>query len=450
MASWADRGPAADRGPVKGVEGTTGHPGTLERRLPPQPASVGEARRMIRGLLAGSDRDDLVETAVLLVSEVVTNALLHAGTPIDVAARLDDDGLRVEVGDGSLHLPVRRRYATTAGTGRGLLMLEQLVDDWGVSQHQRGKTVWFRLDTVDDGAGAAVAGQSESDRRPDGAATVDVELRNVPLLLHAAWQEHAEALLREFLLASLEDEADADPIQMHAEATDAIAILEEHIPRMDVDVEPDRLMEGATEPFVSVARLVVPVPVRSVPHFRTLDRTIEASLDLARRGITFTPPTQPEIQVFRRWLCRQVVDQAEGRPAVPWSVEGEPPPQPRFDLDWDPATVTAATTGRIAADEANRILAVSGPVLELLGYDDPAQLVGRRLVAIIPERFRQAHVAGFTMFLLTGRRPLLGVQVTVPALRRDGSEVLVNLEIESLSGGAGQTLLLAEMSPHDA
>ena len=145
-----------------------------------------------------------------------------------------------------------------------------------------------------------------------------------------------------------------------------------------------------------------------------------------------------------------MLDQAAGRPPVPWSVEGEPPPQPRFDLEWDPSTVTAATTGRIAADEANRILAVSRPVLELLGYDDPAQLVGRRLVAIIPERFRQAHVAGFTMFLLTGRRPLLGRQVTVPALRRDGSEVLVLLTIEARAGGDGQTLLLAEVSPQDA
>jgi PAS domain S-box-containing protein len=405
---------------------------------------------MIRELLAESDRDDLIETAVLLVSEVVTNALLHAGTSIDVAARLDDEGLRVEVGDGSMHLPVRRRYATTAGTGRGLLMLEQLVDDWGVSRHRRGKTVWFRLDAGDNETGAAVQRQSQGDDRPDGAATVDVELRNVPLLLHAAWQEHAEALLREFLLASLDDEADVDPIQMHAEATDAIAILEEHVPRMDVDVEPDRLMQGATEPFVSVPRLVVPVPVRSVPHFRTLDRTIEASLDLARRGITFTPPTQPEIQVFRHWLCRQVLDQAVGRPPVPWSVEGEPPPQPRADLEWDPAIVTAALTARIAADEANRILAVSPALLELLGYDDPVQLVGRRLVAIIPERFRQAHVAGFTMFLLTGRRPLLGRPVTVPALRRDGSEVPVVLTIEAQAGGDGQTLLLAEMSAADA
>ena len=52
----------------------------------------------------------------------------------------------------------------------------------------------------------------------------------MPLLLHAAWQEHAEALLREYLLASL-DSGGEDPIQVHAEATDAIAVLEEHVPR---------------------------------------------------------------------------------------------------------------------------------------------------------------------------------------------------------------------------
>ena len=76
----------------------TGH-GAFEARLPPQPASVAEARSLMRGLLRETGRDDLVETAVLLVSEVVTNALLHAGTDIELAAALSEDGLRVEVGD---------------------------------------------------------------------------------------------------------------------------------------------------------------------------------------------------------------------------------------------------------------------------------------------------------------------------------------------------------------
>ena len=60
----------------------TGHDGAFEERLPPQPTSVAEARRQVRMLLERSEREDLMEPAVLLVSEIVTNALLHAGTEI--------------------------------------------------------------------------------------------------------------------------------------------------------------------------------------------------------------------------------------------------------------------------------------------------------------------------------------------------------------------------------
>ena len=127
---------------------------------------------MMRGLLARRPvASDLIETAVLLVSEVVTNALLHAGTDIDVrrgAGRLD--GLRVEVGDGSPHLPSRRRYAATAGTGRGLLMLESMVDDWGVTRHRAGKTVWFRISGAgDDRDGRPSSCAATDRRRSDGA-----------------------------------------------------------------------------------------------------------------------------------------------------------------------------------------------------------------------------------------------------------------------------------------
>src|SRR3954469_18511816 len=225
-------------------------------------------------LLEGAGRDDLVEPAVLLVSELVTNALLHAGTDIDLVAEVDGQGLRVEVGDGSPHLPSRRRYAATAGTGRGLMMLESMVDDWGVTRHRRGKTVWFRL-SHEDGASHEpaephTAGTAGADRR---AASVPVELKNMPLLLHAAWQEHAEALLREYLLASLDADgvgpSPKDPIQVHAEATDAIAVLEEHVPSASVMLRGEKLMGDALEPLVSASRLEVPVPLDSVAHFET-------------------------------------------------------------------------------------------------------------------------------------------------------------------------------------
>ena len=106
----------------------------------------------------------------------------------------------------------------------------------------------------------------------------------MPLLLHQAWQEHAEALLREYLLVQPRRRGRQDPIQVHAEANDAIAVLEEHVPRAGVQVTDDRLMADATEPRVSAPVLTVPVPLATVPHFDVLDRTIEAALALTREG----------------------------------------------------------------------------------------------------------------------------------------------------------------------
>ena len=208
------------------------------------------------------------------------------------------------------------------------------------------------------GADASLVRRTDRDDSGGARASVPVELQNMPLLLHAAWQEHAEALLREYLLASL-DAGGEDPIQVHAEATDAIAVLEEHVPRGRVALDTDVLMDGATEPHVSAARLEVPVPVESVPHFATLDRAIDAALDLSRLGLVLTPPTQPEIQAFRRWLCRQVLRQADGSTPEPWVDPRRGPPRPARRRPSGTPTVTEASTGLIAASESSQILAAS-------------------------------------------------------------------------------------------
>jgi PAS domain S-box-containing protein len=107
--------------------------------------------------------------------------------------------------------------------------------------------------------------------------------------------------------------------------------------------------------------------------------------------------------------------------------------------------VTASTRALVAADDTGRIIAISPPALTLLGYDDASQLVGKRLVTIIPPRFRQAHLAGFTLFFSTGRAPLLGRAVTVPALRQDGSEFPVELTIRSEGLPGGRHVFVAVM-----
>jgi PAS domain S-box-containing protein len=424
--------------------------GGFEVRLAPHPPSVAAARRHVRELLLAADRADLVDSCTLLVSEVVTNALLHAGTDIDLKAYLVGPGIRVEVGDGSPHLPSRRRYAATSGTGRGLQMLEALVDDWGVSRRPDGKTVWFVLAAAPDAVEALdeeTAGRqlSGARHRRRGGDRVRVHLLNLPLLVHAAWQEHAEAMLREYVLAGLDD--GPDPIQEHAEATSAIAVLSEHLPATPARVIPTGLMSELLEPVVTAAAVDMPVSPEAVAHFATLDRVLDAALLLIGDGVVLTPPAQPEMTEFRRWVCRQVRSQAQGGHPEPWEVPEDRRGDVRLPSTWDPTVVSGSDRGVIAADATSRILAVSAEAARILGYDDPAELVGLRIVSIVPERYRQAHLAGMTMYLLVGRGPLLESPVTIPALRRDGTEVDIELVVHDRGLRDGETVLLADIRP---
>lgn len=123
-------------------------PGGL--RLGPSARGVAEARRYAVDVAArlGAD-DDTRETVRTLVSELVTNALLHAGT--DVVVRVDDAraALRVSVTDGSPAQPLQRRLGPGSTTGRGLRLLRALSTDSGTERSDAigagGKTVWFTV-----------------------------------------------------------------------------------------------------------------------------------------------------------------------------------------------------------------------------------------------------------------------------------------------------------------
>jgi anti-sigma regulatory factor (Ser/Thr protein kinase) len=121
-----------------------------EVELLPSADSVPQARRFARQALEGSTSD--VETAVLLVSELVTNAVLHARSAIRLV--IDDRGstARVEVHDTSPLQPRVQHYRLTSGTGRGLRMVARLSATWGVESAPRGegKVVWFEIGTPSD------------------------------------------------------------------------------------------------------------------------------------------------------------------------------------------------------------------------------------------------------------------------------------------------------------
>jgi anti-sigma regulatory factor (Ser/Thr protein kinase) len=122
---------------------------TNERRrtFPSAPVSAGKARAFVESVLAGAGLGHLVYTATLLVSELVANAILHSGTPLEVVVRCGDDRVRVEVHDGNPQLPVRKHYSNLSGTGRGLMLVERMAAGWGAERTAGGKTVWFDVDS---------------------------------------------------------------------------------------------------------------------------------------------------------------------------------------------------------------------------------------------------------------------------------------------------------------
>ena len=87
-----------------------------------------------------------LETRLLCLSEVVTNAVLHARTPLRVRVSEIGDVVRVEVADGSRVRPVRRTFAEISPTGRGLHLLDRLATRWGIDMNRHGKTVWFEVE----------------------------------------------------------------------------------------------------------------------------------------------------------------------------------------------------------------------------------------------------------------------------------------------------------------
>ncbi|MEU7279607.1 ATP-binding protein [Streptomyces sp. NPDC045431] len=115
------------------------------QRFPRSRRSVPAARRFTGATLAEWGRTEREYDIRLCVSELVTNALLHGvppGREMCVSLTADDEVLRVEVRDSGDGDPQVRHLSAEECTGRGLWVVRELADDFGVSEHVVGKTVW--------------------------------------------------------------------------------------------------------------------------------------------------------------------------------------------------------------------------------------------------------------------------------------------------------------------
>ncbi|WP_369262739.1 SpoIIE family protein phosphatase [Streptomyces sp. R35] len=164
--------------------------------------SVATARSFVRDTLQGWGFADVVDDAVVLTSELVTNAVVHAGTSADVLCLRSDDGVRIEVADRypEREIPLQATAVNMGSPdregGRGLQLCAALAGRWGVEYTPTHKQVWFQIDLPERPVGTRTAGPSlPADLLPlaDGRVRVAVvQIDRVGAI--NAWNEDAEEL----------------------------------------------------------------------------------------------------------------------------------------------------------------------------------------------------------------------------------------------------------------
>jgi len=424
----------------------------------PVALSARLARRFVRGLLEDAGREVWVEAATLAVTEVVTNAVLHAHTTFDVTAVVTQHQLLVEVLDHNPALPAQRSYAAEATTGRGMDLVSAYTSASGVRPlGASGKVVWFRIRDEPDGQAEAEpaaddpAPESLDDspaQPPAAEAPVEVRLLSLSPALWLAAREHHDAILREYALHRAEHDDAATPpddLVLADHARSVVASLSQHVLAATTGTASSSGGSGSSDAPVDASGAVVmaqlPPSVDLVlelrptlgASFRCLQAVLDAAESLARAGRMLIRPALPEIIAVRTWACEQVITQLAGGMAEPWPGAADDRFTKRVHaaeaLDWDDGMVSGSDRGAVAADDANRIVAVSRPLAAALGWA-VEDLVGRRVVTLVPPRLREAHVAGFSRHLSTGVAHVLDVPLQLPVLRKDGSEVLSTFLIE--------------------
>lgn len=294
-------------------------------RLEPGPTCVQQARRWAAAVCRDMEREDLLDAAELGVSELVTNALLHATEPITVRVRGTRVHPRFEVADGSRVPPSvsppepepgedddEFGFLLTVGRGLGLVAMNSAA--WGADIVPEGKVVWFepvpepRLDADLEGEVFDITlTTGDIERVP----TVFVRLRGMPLLQYRDFRRHYGDLRREVRLLSL---AHQDDYPLAHELSRVFDLFENHIDHAGIagSVEAGLAAGRATGDFM----LTVGQPAADLSH------QMRDLLDLAdafcRTQRLLSLARSEQQRDFQRWFLGEISAQAAGEAPTAW------------------------------------------------------------------------------------------------------------------------------------
>jgi anti-sigma regulatory factor (Ser/Thr protein kinase)/anti-anti-sigma regulatory factor len=125
--------------------GAEPEPRRIRVRLRPVPDACRQVRQLITQACTAWQRTELAATAALVATELVANVVRHAHTTMEFTVGLRDERICLTVRDGSRHLPRRLNPGVTDGGGRGLRLVHELTDSWGVLPVFDGKVVWTQV-----------------------------------------------------------------------------------------------------------------------------------------------------------------------------------------------------------------------------------------------------------------------------------------------------------------
>lgn len=432
--------------------------------LPPAPDSPGAARQLLRDVLDQCGREDWRDAAELALSELATNSVLHAHTVFEVRIRCGDDELRVEVEDASAVVPAQRAYGAEAATGRGLALVAVVAHEHGVTRTGTGKVVWFVLRDEPMTTGAEDIdtllddwGDDDLDPPVQASPLGSVTLLNFPPTLWLAAMQMHDALVRELALVragqgqGATDLAAADRARFAIRAALQRALSDERV----VTAARSPLPPGHPADLQAVPPaldLEVPLWPGAADDAAALQDVMDEANRLARQGLLLTRPSLTEVTALRDWAAEQIITGSTATQApMPWpGADAEQFAHQQDDavrqFDYDVRSVIDGARTAVVVDGQNRILGISDALATEIGWD-PSDLVGRRVVAIVPPRYREAHIAGLTRHLSTGQAHALRVDLQLPVLRADGTEVLCDFWIDADRTATGQPVYIAYISP---
>jgi hypothetical protein len=278
--------------------------------LAPSHAAVPVGREFVMGCLDSWGLEGLADDASLLASEMLSNAVIHARTPIELRVHRLAGGVRIEVRDGAEYGIVTPGHSEGPGVwGLGLRVVATVASRWGIDPVPDGKTVW-----------AEIGGPRPSEEmvRPEiglGPAPLplpddwpEVRLLDVPTRLLLAWEGHMRDLRREFALVLAPEASGAPP------ADDPVTQVVRTLDRYWELVRPIWAQAVATGELLSDRRIsfTLRLPEQAASEGPRFLEALEAAGDLARRGRLLTDPPSEEVTAFGRWLVQTLVLQLGG------------------------------------------------------------------------------------------------------------------------------------------